>query len=251
MLGTIGQTYAFMSKLNPEYSEKAEFYFLKSFKFFIEDSIHQQMSINFLTILAWYCNNLEQAKKYFGMRKNISEGKSLTTWVKAIVVRSENNIGKTFDISILLRLLAIEQIGTKKIIELTEEYIYSMDKIKEHPFELIYKWLGVNYLLQDNYRQSIIYFDKAFDITENGFFTLQTIGISILGLKAIALFKDNKKENAEEVILQLQDITDILMQQSPSFADYIKSIGGTKQMCDDINHYKIIDTAKWLPFAYA
>jgi len=70
-------------------------------------------------------------------------------------------------------------------------------------------------------------------------------------LKAIALFKDNKKENAEEVILQLQNIIDILMQQSPSFADYMKFIGGTKQMCDDINHCKIIDTAKWLPFAYA
>ena len=250
-LGTIGQAYAFSSKLNPEYSTQAESYFLKSLDFFIEDSPHHQMSINFLTILAWYSGNLEQAKKYFTMRPIVSEGKSLATWAKSVIAKSENQPGKPFDVSIILRLLALEQTGAKKIIALTEDYIHPMNKIKEHPFELIYKWLGINYLLLQNYKQAIHCFDKSLDITADGFFTLQTISIPVLGLKAIALLKDKKQSEADSTIQHLNDSINSLTGQSPYFGEYISSIGGREQMLDDINNLRIINTAKWLPFSYA
>ena len=72
MLGTIGQAYAFLSKNNSEYAKRAEDYFIKSMKHFPEGHKYHQMSVNYLTILKWYRNDISYEKEAFSLHPEIT-----------------------------------------------------------------------------------------------------------------------------------------------------------------------------------
>jgi len=250
MLGTIGQAYAFLSKNNSEYAKTAEDYFKKSLFHFPKGHKYHQMSVNYLTTLRWYNNDILGAKEAFAEHAEIINEGSVAKWISEIINSNEYHPGSTFNISVLLRLVVSQVSVANKSLESVESFLKKCD-INQHPYELIYKWLGIAYLNNKEFINANKAFDRSIELSENLGFTVKTLAVSARGLKTICCHKKNDtiSEQLEKagLIASITELTDV----SVSFAKYIESIGGREQMLKDIKNNNIDVVAKWMPFAYA
>ena len=248
MLGTIGQAYAFLSKNHPENKEKAVSYFQQSKYHFIPGHRYHQMSVNYLTTIYWYHNELTSAKEAFAEHADIDGNKSVAQWIRDIVNAEEYHPGVAFNLSLLLRLAVSRGQVALKAIKNIEDFLKKCN-INQHPYELIYKWLGLAYMNNNEYSEAVKAFDKSIAISKPMEFTIKTIMVSVIGLKCIALKKLSENDSAETD--SLQKMVDDLTGESEHFAEYIESIGGMEQMLNEIATQNTSAVSKWMPFAYA
>ncbi len=249
MCGTIGQAYAFNSKNNKEFAKLAESYFKQSLNHFPVGHKYHAMSVNYLATLKWYHNDLEDAKSAFAKHADIDKNNTTIQLITQIIDSKEDLFDSIFNLSVLLRLEITQNKISIEIIETIEKFLEKGD-INDHPYELIYKWLGIAYLKNRAYANAINQFDKSIELSNKLGFAVQTLSIPVIGLKYIALQKQNS-ENLIQVIEGLKKRTKELSDKSVNFANYIESIGGIEQMLDDIKNNKINSVSKWLPFNYA
>jgi tetratricopeptide (TPR) repeat protein len=248
LLGTIGQAYAFQCRNNAEYAERAEQYFNDSLRQFIPGHIYHQMSVNYLTTLKWCRNDFDAAVDAFAMHVAVDDDESVEQWISAIVEAKELREGAVFNLSVLLRLAVSQAAISSAVIDQIDVFL-AEHNTGQHPYELIYKWIGVYYLNNDQYDEAIRAFDSAIKLSDSTGFTLQTIAISVIGLKCIAMAM--KSEHTDSEIKRLRMITKTLRYMSIGFDKYIDSIGGVDQMLEDVAAQNISAVSRWLPFAYA
>ncbi len=248
MLGTIGQAYAFQSSGNAEYAKYAEKYFRDSMYHFVPGHIYHQMSVNYLATLKWFQNDLQGTKDAFAIHKHIDSNGTVEQWLKVELASQEGHLGTAFNVSVLLRLAVSNGTVTRTILD-DIEVLLEKNKISQHPYELIYKWLGVAYLNRGQHDEAINTFNKSIALSYANGFTLQTISISTLGLKCIALIR--KSESFSTKFEILTERINTLNGRSAYFGKYIDSIGGTEKMYNDICNQDINAVSKWMPFAYA
>jgi len=279
MLGAIGQAYAFQSRSNKKYAKLAEEYFRNSLIHFTVGHKYHQMSVNYLAILKWYQGDIKGAIKEFAEHSEIENNKTIEENIINVINSDKYDLGSPFNLSLLLRLVSStnknyeiekekgyiqkiikvlfkpnlkEQKKIIKDIDLKElnKFILNYD-ISEHPYELIYKWLGVAYLNINDFQNAIDVFEKSILLSNKLGFTVQTISISTIGLKCIALQKSGKEELLKSEIIKLENVLSDLTEKSINFSMYIESIGGLEKMLNDINVNDINEVAKWMPFSYA
>lgn len=252
MLGTIGQAFAFLSSASPEYAAIAEEYFEKSLTQFGNDRDgvrYTRMSINFLVTLHWMHGEIDKARAVFSRNNGFNINDSTGDWISRCISSKE---GVAFDIMVLMRLIAMDKSISEKLIIQIEKFLHEHN-INQHPYELIYKWLGVLYISRNNFNKAIEYLQRSIDLAYNNQmgFTVQTLVLSSLGLNILCCKKLNNNNNAALLQLELRAKLKDLCDQSTSFAGYIEAMGGIKQMEQDIVDEDINAISKWLPFSYA
>jgi tetratricopeptide (TPR) repeat protein len=217
---------------------------------FPQRHINHQIAINYLSTLKWVHNDLTGAKDTFSLHAEIDNGRSVAQWITDIIKSKDYHLGSAFNIYVLLRLAATQGKVSLKAISSVETFLNECD-INQHPYELIYKWIGIAYLNIDEDDKALQAFNKSIYIsTENKLgFTIQSIAISSLGLKCVTL--NRKYENIEDDIEKLRAGLNALFDDSVHFEQYIDDIGGIEQMIEDIENNNISAIARWMPFAYA
>jgi tetratricopeptide (TPR) repeat protein len=248
MLGTIGQAYAFQSKNNKAFSMIAANYFTQSFYHFPVGHKYHGMSVNYLATLKWYQNDLSAAKIAMANHPGFDENKTASQLITQIIESKEYHFGTVFNISVLLRLAVEQGNVSNKAIESIEKFLKKCD-INQHPYELIYKWIGIAYMKNSELDKALQAFDKSIELSTGLGFTVETLSVPVIGLKCVALEQQSKQTGLS--INKLKVSIDNLSNASTHFAIYIDSIGGIEQMLKDIKNKDVNAIAKWLPFAYA
>jgi len=257
MLGSLGQACAFKSKIDSSWADIARDYFNKSILHFESGTIFHQMSVNFLTILSWQENNIEQAIKEMNKHPHLLTADNITSLLDKFVEYITQDNVSLFDIVIYLRLAATAvengySIETNTLKTITDNIIEKL--IPEHPHEHIYKWLAYLYYLSGDYYFAVNLCQKGVETAKTLDFTVQTIGISILGMEAICYAAmDNEKQYAT-CFNEFRKWIAKLINESVAFADYIDQLGGVEKLEDMIkrrNKEGFYEIARFLPFAYA
>ena len=247
MLGTIGQAYAFSSYGNSDYVDIAEGYLLNSLEFIPENHYFYAMSINFLSTLRWFSGDLDDAISLFSQHNEQYEGMTVTELIEVIVDTKTHLINDIFNLSVLLRIAISGDAISDKVIEVVEKYLWEFD-INNHPYELIYKWLGIYHLKAGDHEKAMSAFNHSIKLASESGFTIKTIAVSVKGLRCLAITDPQLRGNE---ILKLKDYLSQLVSIEESFSSYIDSIGGWDAMLEDIENEDYLAITKWLPFSYA
>jgi hypothetical protein len=162
---------------------------------------------------------------------------------KSVIDQKSRELSSIFDLTTLIKIVVEDEIDieTNKSIKLNC-FIAAMESIRQHPCELLYKWVGVYYLHYNNPEMASRMFDQAILVAEKLGFTVATIALSPLALKGLGM--ENDCSFFETKLRELSE-------QSDSFAEYIHCIGGIDQMKMDIEDRNIKAITRWLPFGYS
>lgn len=250
MLGTIGQAYAFQSKNNPEATQKAEQYFKDSMYHFIPGHMYHQMAINYLTTLKWYHNDLQGAIATFALHHDIDDSKSVSQWISKILNSKEYHLGSVFNISILLRIAVSQGPVSAKVLAEIESFLKKCGN-DQHPYELIYKWIGIAYMKDGKMTNASISLDKSIAISDKLGVAVQIISLPVRALKAVYNADHNDEIQRELSNFGVLRSVDELCEKSSGFKEYIDSVCDPDQMMSDIDNKDVERIAKWLPFSYA
>ena len=246
MLGTLGQAYAFNSYANPDDVEISEGYLLESLEYIPSNHYFYGMSINYLATLRWFSEDYEDAMSLFCQHNESFTGKTAVQLIDEIVNTESFKLNDIFNLSVLLRIAISSDIICEQEITDIEAYLWKCEP-SNHPYELIYKWLGIFHLYAENYEKAVSAFDKSIKLTVDSGFTIKTIALSVKGLRILALKDQTKRElSIDRIRYDLIKLTEV-----ESFGTYINAIGGWDRMNEDLDNEDISAIIKWLPFAYA
>ncbi len=243
LFGTLGQAYAFLSAQDLDYFEGAVQYFEKSLQSFEADLNDLRTPIFFAT-LYWYHKKFKEAQQILRDYGIVSSSQTLTQSLFKTLEKSDKN--QAFCLSILLRLIIEKNLIDLDSLEKINHQIENLFK-ETHPFELIYKWLGIAYFNLKKQEKAIKCFDKALKIKDG--LTMQTINLSTHALKIIAcqqLNYDFQKE-LESFKESLHQVTT----DSLGFKIYIEDRGGQESLMQEVEGQEIENVNRWLPFTYA
>jgi hypothetical protein len=253
MCGTIGQTHAFLARTEKSevHNEEAEKYFRQSLKHFIPGHKYYKMSVNYLASLFWQKMEYDKAIEAFSMHDKVPRGDKPTQYIEYIISHPEYFDKSTaFDLSVLLKIAAERGKVEKNAIIALERFL-DTHKIDDHPYELLYKWMGISYLKWNENKYALSCFDESIRISDKLDFTVKTIALSVVGLRIVTYLRlnDETSANLEQVALiaKLRELVDI----SSPFAAYIEKIGGEEKLLKDIQAHDILKISSWMPFSYS
>ena len=243
LFGTLGQAYAFLSAQDIDYFEESINYFQKSLQYFNE-SLDDPRTPIYLATLYWYHKKFEEAEQILKDYDIISLDQILVENLM-ILVEKEPDQNTAFILSILLHLIVEQNLIDLDTLQKIEKQIKFQNK---HPFELIYKWLGIAYLnIEKKDQKAIQYFEKAINIQQG--ITIQTINLSAHALKIIASQKLNR--DTTKALENFEKSLNEVIKDSQGFKIYIQERGGKEKLMKDMEEQNIESIIRWLPFSYA
>lgn len=259
MLGSQGQACAFMGRVDPSWNALAVELFTQSLKHFPSGSRHEEMSQNFLVTVLWQSGEFKKAARElpaitgWSLHENTMI-ESLCT--RLLLPQSEKRV---YDIVNCLRIIASllhenhvcnDLIATLKTLE---ELAHRNGT--DHPYELLWKWIGVIYLLTGKPAEASRSFKEGQLICGRHSFTMKVIGISLAFLDVVAMVRmqtgDNQKYLSETAVWlsdlrrQSSGLDSYLCEMSPGIIinDFI--------VCACVDFGKILFLCRLLPFSYA
>ncbi len=264
ILGTIGQAYAFAAQglemeMQRDYRTYARSYLEDSLEYFhIGDGEHIR-SIGYLTQILWEEGKNREALDLLRQQPSIAVEDSLccnnfredhdTAFANYAVRTLVGNNGTglqteiVFDLTMLLRIIVDAGIKLEEeTYALLSNFLENSRGIMQHPFELLYKWVGLYCFRNNSKRDAEKWFDAGISFADKQGFTIDTIILPIMALKC--LINDSGFNEVEKWLQKL-------FSRSDAFVDYIFNIGGTEVLKENFYNQDIIAIAHWLPFSYA
>lgn len=260
ILGSHGQSCAFMAKSDPTWFENAIELFTKSLSHFASGSYQEDMSRNFLATTAWQAGHIDNAVRYLipviGLNFTPEDA------MDAISARlSESSPeSRAFEVVNCLRIAAAySQSDTcpRLAIKIRNDLESIARRIgTDHPYEHWLKWLGILHLQCEELSKAESCFTAAEAICMKSEFTMQTIGNSIaLLLAAIDRIKGTgkgSKTNEQQFYLELKR----LRNESAAFDSYVRKSMILETLENQKMDWKSDRKMLWqlytfLPFAYA
>lgn len=260
ILGSHGQSCAFMARSDPTWYDNAIELFKQSLDHFAAGSYQEEMSRNFLATTAWQAGRLDDAIKYMipAFELGFSPEDAISAISARLSLSSPEN--RAFDVVNCLRIAAAysqNAIGLR----LDSRIRNNLESIAirigtDHPYEQWLKWLGILHLQCEEFTKAESCFTAAKAICIKQEFTMQTIGSSITLLQIVTnhlrssgkvFQKNNQKFDSEIKKLRNQSISfDVYMRKS-QIIELIEN--QDKNWCSDS---KILwNLYTFLPFAYA
>ncbi len=262
MCGTIGQAYAFLSRTDHSLATLAEEYFERSLDFVQPGHKYHAMSLNFLTTLHWQMGRSRKAVKSFsrhafldgampGEWENERHWEPVAQqWLDVLLKSRPDHPGTPFDVLCLLRLIA------EGATPMSQEQLDSLTAwakshaTNDHPHELIAKWIGVLHMPVSG-ELAINWLTKSIDLGARLGFTVKTVTLSSLGLRAVAHAENGRTIEANDDRDALMAQCEGLRQQSSAFSAYLDEIGAPERLVEDVTGGNVQNICDWLPFAYA
>jgi hypothetical protein len=257
MLGSLGQACAFQARIEPSWSDVARDYFRRSLHHFQPGTVFHSMSVNFLATLAWQENNLQTA---------IEE---MNGHVGAIRVSGPAELAEKFTAVVsvggispfnVVNYLRIASAGTGAAESPSEDTIEGVRQyweprlINDHPHEQLAKWLGYLFFKRGAHEQAEKMYSRATSVCESLSFAVETIGVSIVGLRAINQFAQGNTAGYAENLNRLREVGSSLEARSVPFDDYLIHFGGIEGLVAMVKRRDMqgaIEVARFLPFNYA
>ena len=216
VLGTLGQNYGFMAPFKSEFFTKAEDCFRRAKAEFVKERDRQRQDIYLLHLYYdWQKIDNTASQKGQALFKELVDGPDVQQFLNN--PSSENAKYKQFILQIILKYHL--EADTAIIKQLCEQF--SLPNLKqlfggaadEHPFELIYGYLGLMCMRSDNLKDAEVYFESALQIPVNTDKdeqpTLEAIKAQILTRYALELYRKNEKRDACQ---KMQDAVKIMEQ---------------------------------------
>lgn len=260
ILGSHGQSCAFMAKSDPTWFENAIELFTKSLSHFASGSYQEDMSRNFLATTAWQAGHIDDAVRYLipviGLNFTPEDA------MNAISARlSESSPeSRAFEVVNCLRIAAAysqNHTCPRLAIEIRNDLESIARRIgTDHPYEHWLKWLGILHLQCGELSKAESCFMAAKAICMKSEFTMQTIGNSVaLLLAAIDQIKGTgkgSKTNEQQFYLELKR----LRIESTAFDAYVSKSMILETLKNQKMDWKSDSKMLWelytfLPFAYA
>lgn len=260
ILGSHGQSCAFMARSDSTWFESAIRLFEQSLYHFASGSYQEDMSRNFLVTTAWQAGQLNDAVKY--MIPTIGSDWGPEDAIAAISERLSlpSPESRAFDVVNCLRLAAAYShsadcprldIRLRNDLELIARRIGT-----DHPYEQWLKWLGIIHLQSCEFSKAESCFVAAKAICTDNEFTMQTIGSSITLLQVIANRIRGSGKFSQTKEQQFHSELKMLRTQSASFDAYMRKslVPETleRPFVDWCSDGKVLwNLYTFLPFAYA
>lgn len=256
MLGSVGQAYAFMSRTEADKYVLARKYFEKSLAHFEPGTYFHSMSVNFLATLAWQEGNLDLACQSMGRHAG------LQPLVSAEEFRSkfrhyffQANMS-AFDVVNYARILGslceASKIDVKYLREVVNHWKGRL--LDEHPHEQLAKWLAFALYRSGDVVGAIELCKRGVTISRKLEFTVQTIGLSILGLLSACYATQKNTALHLDSVSEFDRLASNLVGRSASFRDYLGNVGGVGglHIClKDSSPGNVANITRFLPFTYA
>jgi hypothetical protein len=260
ILGSHGQSCAFMAKLDPTWVESALELFEKSLDHFAVGSYQEDMSRNFLATTAWQAGRLDDAVKY--MIPEIGIEFTQEEAIRSISVRLSglNPENRAFEVVNLLRIAAAYSQKTKSNyldIDLRNNLELTAKRIgTDHPYEHWLKWLGIMHIQNDDIAKAENCFMAAKEICMKSDFTMKTIGSSIAALLVVTERIKRVGRGGDANEQQFYSDLKNLRTQSSSFDAYIRKTLILEEINNQDKNWKFDQDLLWkvytfLPFAYS
>lgn len=260
ILGSHGQSCAFMARSDSTWFESAIELFKQSLDHFASGSYQEDMSRNFLVTTAWQAGHLDDAVKYMipAIGLDFTPEDAIGAISERLSLPSPE--GRAFEVVNCLRIAAAysQSADCQRLdIRLRNDLESIARRIgTDHPYEQWLKWLGILHLQCEEFPKAESCFVAAKAICTNHAFTMQTIGSSIALLQVVTnRIKSSGKAsqtNEQQFHLELKN----LRNQSASFDAYMrKSLVPETLASPRVDWYydsKVLwNLYTFLPFAYA
>mgnify|MGYP004701036505 CR=1 FL=1 len=260
ILGSHGQSCAFMARLEPTWSESAIKLFTESLDHFAAGSHQEEMSRNFLVTAAWQAGRLDDAVRYMlpEIEMNFTPEGAFDVLSKRLSLPFPEK--RAFDVVNCLRIAAAYfdvtnsrclDLNLRKDLESTARRIGT-----DHPYEQWLKWLGIIHLQCEEFTEAENCFAAAKAICTHHEFTMKTIGTSIELLRVVAkcIKRPGKVSPANEN--SFQEELRMLRGQSISFDTYISKSKVLETLANRQQDLRADSKTLWhlytfLPFSYA
>jgi hypothetical protein len=215
------------------------------------------MSVNFLAALAWQENNLQMAVEEMNSHAGairVSGPEELATKLSAVV-----SVGGISPFNVV-NYLRIASVGTTAAESPSEEMIEGVRQyweprlINDHPHEQLAKWLGYLFFRRGAHEQAERMYSRAISICESLSFAVETISLSVVGLRAINQFAQSNTAGYAESLNRLRQMGASLEARSVPFADYLTHFGGVEGLVAMVKRHDrqaSSEVARFLPFNYA
>jgi hypothetical protein len=258
MQGSMGQACAFLARTDTTWTDMAREYFEKSIMHFRPGTVFHSMSVNYLATLAWQVGDLPLACSEMGRHSGAPKIAGAADLAQRLPQILSSQGLSSFDAVNYLRIAAsycdqVRPMAADDLKSIQDVWIPRMTS--DHPYEQVCKWLGYMLIQAGEYDAARQLLSKGVQISKSMSFTVQTIGLSLLGLIAVAdKSAGNQKAHAEHVAECAAWATDLAAQSTP-FASYLSAVGGL----EGLNHAlsgndgssSAATISRILPFSYA
>lgn len=260
ILGSHGQSCAFMAKSDPTWYENAIELFNKSLCHFAAGSYQEDMSRNFLATTAWQAGQFDDAVRYLipAIGLDFKPDDAMSEISTRLSESSPEN--RAFEVVNCLRIAAAySQSATcpRLDIKLRNDLESIARRVgTDHPYEHWLKWLGILHFQCEEFASAESCFSAANAICLKKEFTMNTIGSSIELLQIVTNRLTNSKKLAQTHEQNFHLSLKQLRTQSPSFDTYIRASRILDLLENQNEDWSPKGKAFWntctlLPFAYA
>lgn len=260
ILGSQGQSCAFMAKLDSTWFENAIELFKQSLDHFAGGSHQVEMSRNFLATTAWQAGLLEDAVKY--MIPEIGSDITPDGAIDALSIRlsASSPENRAFDVVNYLRIAAAYSQSTNcqhLDIKLRNDLESIARRIgTDHPYEQWLKWLGILHLQCEEFTKAESCFIAAKAICMKHQFTMKTIGNSIELLQVVRNRIKNSGKFSQNVDKIFYSELKSMQELSSSFDNFIRKSSTLDVLKNSQGNWVKDSKSIWslytlLPFSYA
>jgi hypothetical protein len=258
ILGSQGQACAFMAHQDGSWATVGVELLTESLSHFLEGSIQESMSRNFLSTLLWQSDDLDSS---MGQLDMLNKGGVTTrnAGVGVFEVLSHPQAARyAFEVVNSLRLLATRRnLGLTDalesgVLDSLERTAYRIGT--DHPHEQWLKWLGILHWQQSQFAQAMECFERATLLCAKQEFTMQTIGNSVTLLAFLLARARGKKDSSDAKEQVFHSDLKKLRAQSVAFDSYVSITldpylsTALPTVPDARKHWKFFT---YLPFSYS
>jgi hypothetical protein len=261
MQGSLGQACAFLARTDPAWGDMARAYFEKSIKHFPSGISYYSMSANYLATLAWQSDDLNRACAEMNRHSGnnpVATPADLVSRLPEIMTTPNLSpfnainylrIASAHCDAVAADVIPIDKNMTAAIWDTWKTRIF-----EDHPCEHLCKWIGYLFLQAQQYESATQILAQGVSISKKLHFTVQTIGLSQLGLITVINKIRGDNQSHAKHFQECLSWTESLIAQSTPFASYLKAWGGIDQFSDILKGSDISsasDIARLLPFNYS
>lgn len=256
MLGTLGQAWAFLARIEPEWAPTSRDYFERSKRHFAPGTLFHSMTVNYLTTLALQEGQVEVACREMNGHTGLPQAKRADDITNGLARFLTHKNTSAFDAVNYLRIVSVcAELGRPVEIEALKQAVHHWLPLLQnaHPYEQICKWFAYQYYLAGEYDRATDLCKKGIQICDSIGFTGQTISLSIIGLNVICRAAMNDRQGLSHYRSVFENLVQKLLGQSKGFGDYIHHFGGTSgmsAMIDQQNRDGATQICRFLPFSY-
>ncbi len=256
MFGSLGQAYAFAARTQAGWNSDARDFLKRSERHFACGTLFHSMTVNYLATLAFQECQLGVAWREMNNHANLPDVDSVETLMSDFQRFAAHEKANAFDAVNYARIaaLCVEGGGLLNVRALEATFQHWMRRLQnEHPYEQICKWLAYLFYFRRDFARASELCERGIGISRSLGFTVQTIGISLLGLNALCRAKLHDHQGYGNNRHSLTALANKLSDKSTPFSNYIELFGGAQglaSMVDDENPEAAKNICRSLPFAY-